>query len=52
MRKEIKDKSILIIDDIFTTGATTNEISKLFLEAGASDINVLTFAHAQHETKY
>lgn len=52
VRKEIKDKSILIIDDIFTTGATTNEISKLFLEAGASDINVLTFAHAQHETKY
>ncbi len=51
-RKFIKGKSILLIDDIFTTGATTNEISKLLKSAGAKEINILTFAHAQHNIKY
>jgi len=50
-RKEIKGKSVLVVDDIFTTGATTDEISKVLKSAGASAVYVLTFAHSLGEIK-
>lgn len=43
-KEEIKGKTILIIDDVITTGATTSEIAKVLLENGAKVCNVLTFA--------
>lgn len=43
--KLIKDKVILIIDDIVTTGATTSEISRVLLNAGAKECFVMSFAH-------
>lgn len=47
INKSVKDKNLLIIDDIFTTGATTNELSKLLKEKGANKVYVLTLAHTQ-----
>lgn len=44
-KKMIKEKTILIIDDVITTGATTSEISKVLLSAGAKECFVLSFAH-------
>ena len=44
-KNTIKDKSILIVDDIFTTGATTSELSNVLLQAGAKSCHVLTLAH-------
>ncbi len=41
----IKDKTILIIDDVITTGATTSEVSKILVENGAKECYVLSFAH-------
>ena len=41
---KIKDKSILLIDDVFTTGATVNECSKILLKAGAKSVDVITIA--------
>jgi ComF family protein len=38
-------KSILIIDDVFTTGTTVNEAGKVLLTAGAKQIYVLTACH-------
>ncbi|HAP67637.1 MAG TPA: hypothetical protein DCQ99_07645 [Nitrospinae bacterium] len=42
----IKDKSILLIDDVFTTGATIKECVKVIKKAGAGKVYVLTFAKA------
>lgn len=44
-RKDIKGNNILLIDDVFTTGATSNEIAKVLKSAGANKVFVLTFAH-------
>ena len=40
----IKDKNILLFDDIFTTGSTVNECSKILKQNGAGEIDVLTIA--------
>lgn len=37
-------KSVLLIDDVFTTGSTVNECSRLLAEAEAKEVNVLTLA--------
>ena len=37
-------KVILVIDDIYTTGATVDEASKVLKEAGAKKVDVVTFA--------
>jgi ComF family protein len=42
----IKDRRILLIDDIYTTGATVNECAKVLLGSGALRVDVLTVARA------
>jgi ComF family protein len=42
----LKNKSILLVDDVFTTGATVNECSKTLKEAGAGPVEVLTLARS------
>ncbi len=39
-----RNKSILLVDDVITTGATLKTASKALLEAGAREINILTLA--------
>ena len=43
-REKIKNKNILLIDDIFTTGATANECSKLLKLGQAKKVDLLTIA--------
>ena len=43
-RVDIKGKNCLFIDDIFTTGATAEECTKVLLAGGAKNISVLTIA--------
>lgn len=42
--EKIKNKKILILDDIYTTGSTVNECSKVLKEAGCKDIGIITIA--------
>jgi len=37
-------KNLLLIDDVFTTGSTVNECSKVLMEASADRVYVYTFA--------
>jgi ComF family protein len=46
LQTQIKDKTILLIDDVYTSGATVNECTKILLKAGAKEVNVLTIARA------
>ena len=39
---QVKDRKILLIDDIFTTGATANECSKALLKGKCKEVSVLT----------
>lgn len=41
---KIKDKKIILIDDIYTTGSTVNECSRILKKAGAKEICVVTIA--------
>ena len=42
--EKIQNKKILLFDDVFTTGNTTNECSRLLKENGATKVGVLTIA--------
>ncbi len=43
---DLKDKTVLIVDDVYTTGATINEIAKTLKNKGASKVIGMEFCHA------
>ena len=47
----IKDKSVLLIDDVMTTGATVETLSSLLIKAGAKSVFILTVASVSKDKK-
>ncbi|MCJ7803131.1 MAG: ComF family protein [Desulfobacterales bacterium] len=45
-KEELVGKSALLVDDVYTTGATVNECSRVLRRGGAKRVDVLTLAHA------
>ena len=45
----VRDKRVLLLDDILTTGATASECARVLLTAGAKEVNLATLAVASHE---
>ena len=41
---EIMNKNVLLLDDVFTTGSTANECSRVLKEAGALKVGIITIA--------
>ena len=42
--RSLKRKSLLLVDDVYTSGATVNECSRVLLHGGAKEVYVLTLA--------
>ncbi len=42
--KSVEGKVLLLVDDVYTTGATVNECSRTLIRAGAKEVHVLTLA--------
>ncbi|MBI4842921.1 MAG: ComF family protein [Nitrospirae bacterium] len=45
--ESVKGKKVMLIDDVFTTGATVNECSKVLKKAGAEEVFVVTLTHGK-----
>jgi len=46
-RKPIDGKRVLLVDDVYTSGATVNECSRSLKRGGAKEVYVLTLARAE-----
>lgn len=48
-REDVKGKTILIVDDVMTTGSTLNEIARILKKAKAKEVYGLTFASTRYK---
>lgn len=46
LMKSINQQHILVVDDVLTTGATANEVSRVLLDAGAKRVTLAVIARA------
>jgi len=51
-KQVFKNKNVLLIDDVFTTGATIEECSSVLKKAGAKNVYAITLAHVKQEIPF
>jgi competence protein ComFC len=49
--EELKDKKVIVVDDVVTTGATMDEIERILVQAGFKTENISKFALASGRLK-
>jgi ComF family protein len=49
--QRLQGKTLVLVDDVFTTGATLQEATKTLIKAGAKEVRVLTLARVIHPVK-
>ncbi len=45
----VRGRDVMVVDDIYTTGATARECARVLMEAGAAKVWVVTLSRAQEE---
>ncbi len=50
-RQEVKSRRVLVVDDVLTTGATAEEMTKVLLRAGAAQVYLATVASVEYKLK-
>ncbi len=51
-RREVRDLKVVLVDDVFTTGATVKECVKALKAAGAAEVHILTLARVVRPEKF
>ena len=49
--ESLKDKRVLLLDDIVTTGSTAGECARVLLTAGAKEVDLAVVAAARHQKR-